>query len=148
MCGVLNEQSEYYRRIFGFACYIDFLRYVELLFIPLFKTDIQIMLGKGRKLSASTHEFLAEYHATGLWGRVRLYFSYLNQSIPDQNLDPVWNYAHTAIRLTLDAMFEGPNFSRAARAEAMRPPPVAAGAAHRHEPAPTSVPSALPLLKR
>ena len=108
VCGVLNEQSEYYRRIFGFACYIDFSRYVELLFIPLFRTDIQIMLGEGRKLSASTHEFLAEYHATGLWGRVRLYFSYLNQSIPDQNLDPVWNYAHTAIRLTLDAMFEGP----------------------------------------
>ena len=67
VCGVLNEQSEYYRRIFGFACYIDFSRYVELLFIPLFRTDIQIMLGEGRKLSASTHEFLAEYHATGLW---------------------------------------------------------------------------------
>lgn len=38
VCGVLNEQSEYYRRIFGFACYIDFSRYVELLFIPLFRT--------------------------------------------------------------------------------------------------------------
>ena len=117
VCGVLNEQSEYYRRIFGFACYIDFSRYVELLFIPLFKTDIQIMLGKGRKLSASTHEFLAEYHATGLWGRVRLYFSYLNQSIPDQDLDPVWNYAHTAIRLTLDAMFEGPEGNAASHAQ-------------------------------
>ena len=148
VCGVLNEQSEYYRRIFGFACYIDFSRYVELLFIPLFRTDIQIMLGEGRKLSASTHEFLAEYHATGLWGRVRLYFSYLNQSIPDQNLE-LRPYSHSPHPRCHVRRARGQcNFSRAARAEAMRPPPVAAGAAHRHEPAPTSVPSALPLLKR
>ena len=152
VCGVLNEQSEYYRRIFGFACYIDFSRYVELLFIPLFRTDIQIMLGEGRRaigIHPRVFGGISRHGALGTRSAVLLLPQPIHprpKSRPRLELRPYGHSPHP--RCHVRRARGQCNFSRAARAEAMRPPPVAAGAAHRHEPAPTSVPSALPLLKR
>ena len=103
-CKVLNEHDEYYRRIFSYPCYMDFHRYVELLTIPLIRTDIQVMLGPQRTMPDEALDFLSEYHAAGIWGRVRLYYTYKNQPIPTRGLDLFWNYAHESIRATLDAL--------------------------------------------
>lgn len=103
-CTVLNQHDRYYRRIFSYPCYIDFHRYVELLTIPLIRKDIQLMLNPGQTLSAEALDFLSEYHAVGIWGRVRLYYTYKNQPIPTEELDLFWNYAHKMIRLTIDSL--------------------------------------------
>uniref|UniRef100_A0A7C9NV97 TetR/AcrR family transcriptional regulator n=1 Tax=Muribaculaceae bacterium Z82 TaxID=2304548 RepID=A0A7C9NV97_9BACT len=104
---VLAGNEQYYRRIFSYPCYLDFQRYVETLTIPLIREDIDIMLGPNRRLPEEIKEFLAEYHAVGIWGRVRLYYLYKNRGFPVKELESFWNYSHEMLRMTLDALFDG-----------------------------------------
>lgn len=101
---MLSRRDEYYRVLFAYPCYIDFYKYVISLTVPMFKKDALIMLGEGRSMPESALNFLAEYHAIGVWGRVLYYYSHRRQSVPEENLDSFWNYAHKTMKVTIDML--------------------------------------------
>lgn len=105
LCKMLNERHEYYRRILSFPCYLDLYSYIIDLHLPVFLADIEAMVGPERSLAPEVAEFLAEYHAIGIYGRLPYHFSSKKRAIPMENLSPFWNYGHMSIQATIEAIF-------------------------------------------
>ena len=105
LCKMLNERHEYYRRILSFPCYLDLYSYIIDLQLPVFRADIESMVGPDRELASEVAEFLAEYHAIGIYGRLPYHFSSKKRAIPMENLSPFWNYGHMSLQATIEAIF-------------------------------------------
>lgn len=102
---VLQKEREYYRRMMQSPAYRSLFDYIINLYSPAIYDDIVWMLD-GRQLPEVAIRFLAEYHTLGIFGRVSLHYTKTNQFMLQDELEPFWNYAHTVLRHTLDALLE------------------------------------------
>lgn len=102
---MLQENREYYRRILQSPHYKSLFDYIINLYTPAIYDDI-VWLLNGRELSDVATRFLAEYHTLGIFGRVSYHYTKTNQFMLQSELEPFWNYAHTVLKSTLDALFE------------------------------------------
>lgn len=106
-----ERNRAYYTKVFRDSSYIDFFDYIIALYLPLFREDILIMLN-GKEIPGIVLDFLAEYHAMGVFGRLRYHFARTGKFIMQEELDPFWNYAHITTWYTLDKCFSEQPFSK------------------------------------
>ena len=99
------DNRDYYTNMFlnDERSYNNLLEYLVNLYVPALRDDILFMLD-GRPLHPDALNFLAEYHAMGIFGRLQWHFGHTHKEIMQPALDPYWNYAHTCLKHTIDHM--------------------------------------------
>ncbi|MEF9879286.1 MAG: hypothetical protein RR975_07635 [Clostridia bacterium] len=105
---MLQNQREFYRRIFMSPFYQSLFDYMINLYVPALYDDL-VWLLDGRKLPEAVMQFIAEYHTLGIFGRVSFRYTKTNQFMLQDDLEPFWNYAHIIMKLTLESYFDDPN---------------------------------------
>lgn len=99
------DNRAYYANMFrdDVRMYNNLLEYLIKLYTPAIRDDIVYMLD-GKTLAPDVLNFLAEYHVMGIFGRLQWHFGHTRKDIMQKALDPYWNYAHTCIKRTIDAL--------------------------------------------
>lgn len=108
-----EQHPKYYSIIFreGFEHRLDLLRYIRNLLTPAIRDDILFMLN-GRMLPHTYIDFLAEYHAAGITGRLDWFVRERNSAMSGES-SLHWNYAHDSIDRDLREYFSRASSSRA-----------------------------------
>ncbi len=100
-----ERHPAYYRIIFKQTRggHYDFPRYMRELFTFAIKGDI-LYLAHGKMIPPEHIDFLAEYHAAGIVGRLEQFVSERSSVMSTEHCLH-WNYAHTTMLHDLDAYF-------------------------------------------
>lgn len=100
-----EKHSRYYAIVFRQkgSRYRDFRNYFRDLLTPALKGDIRFML-RGRMIPDTFLNFLAEYHAAGIAGRLDQFVCERGSAMSDED-DLHLNYAHASIARDLDEYF-------------------------------------------
>ena len=100
-----ENHRRYYSIVFSSSCYLDLFDYIIALFLPPFREDVRYYLD-GRSMPDIVVDFIAEYHVMGVFGRLRYHFTQTNKFIMQDEIDSFWNYAHTAMKESVECCFE------------------------------------------
>ncbi len=100
-----EENRDYYNKVFSEEVYLNLFDYIIALYLPVFREDVVMMLGD-RDMPEIVIDFLAEYHAMGVFGRLRYHFGRTGKFIMQEELDSFWNYAHLTLMRTIDQCYE------------------------------------------
>ena len=102
-----ESRPRYYEIVFRqrTSYHHDLGKYLRNLLTPALRDDIAFM-ARGRSLPASYVNFLAEYHAAGIVGRLDQFVRERNAAMSGES-SAHWNYAHAAIARDLEDYFMG-----------------------------------------
>lgn len=101
-----EEHRKYYSVVFSTNNYLNMFDYIIELFLEMFREDVLILLGE-RELPPIVVDFLAEYHAMGVFGRLRYHYALTNKFIMQPELDAFWNYAHDTLERSIALYCDG-----------------------------------------
>jgi AcrR family transcriptional regulator len=104
-----EDNRTYYETLFknGDRRYFNLFAYLVHLYLPAFKDDVLYMLN-GRQLEEDAVNFLAEYHAMGIFGRLDWHFGKTRKFIMQDDINPFWNHAHETMKSTIERLLADP----------------------------------------